>query len=89
MGITDLLSRNPDTDPEPEENFTEQFVICFLNSFNDRKSSLLRETTDQFAFIDSYLSRHKKASAKLKFKGETIGPDYKTRIGNRSLNRDN
>ena len=39
MGITDLLSRNPDSDPEPEENFTEQFVICFLNSFNERKNS--------------------------------------------------
>ena len=81
MGITDLLSRNPDSDPEPEENFTEQFVICFLNSFNERKNSILKETTEQFAFIDSYLSRHKKASAKLKLEGETIGPDNKTKIG--------
>ena len=75
MGITDLLSRNPDSDPEPEENFTEQFVICFLNSFNERKNALLRETTEQFAFIDSYLSRHKKTSVKLNPKEQTIGPD--------------
>ena len=45
------------------------------------KNSILKETTEQFAFVDSYLSRHQKASAKLKPKGERIGPNNKNKIG--------
>ena len=37
---------------------------------NERINSHLRETTEQFAFIDSYLSRHKKTSVKLNPKGK-------------------
>ena len=57
MGITDLLSRNPDSDPEPEENFTEQFVICFLNSYNSTKNALLRDTAEKHALLTTELQK--------------------------------
>ena len=52
-----------------------------LNFYNERKYAILKETTEQFAFIDSYLSRLKKASAKLKLKDKAIGPSDNTPIG--------
>ena len=57
MGITDILSRSPNAEPKQEKDFTEQFVICVLNSYNSTKNALLRDTAEKHALLTAELQK--------------------------------